>query len=84
MYRQFFNVNTGNAIPYSTEYTCRRETPKYPEGSVYSGLIKSKSKDVGQLRGFPKVLVSFLMRENRAFTCTQLAGIKWLLMIWDP
>ena len=34
-------------------------TPKYQEGSVYSGLISSKSNDVGQLRGFPKVPVSF-------------------------
>ena len=55
-------------------------TPKSPEGHVYSGLISSKSNDVGRLRGFPKVLVSFLMRENHAFMHT---GIKWRLLILD-
>ena len=38
-------------------------TPKSPEGRVHSGLISPKSNDVVWLRGFPKVLVLFLMRE---------------------
>ena len=58
-------------------------TPKYPEGRVYSGLISSKSNDVGQLRSFPKVPISFLMRENPAFMRTQLTGINWRPLILD-
>ena len=41
------------------------QTPKYPEGSVYSGLIKSKSNDVGQLRGIPKS-ASFVFNEGKS------------------
>ena len=35
--------------------------PKCPEGRLYSGLIRSKSNDVGRLQGFPNVPVLFLM-----------------------
>ena len=59
------------------------QTPKNPEGRVYSGIIRSKSNDVGRLRGFPKVSVLFLMRVNHAVMCTQLTEIKWLLVILD-
>ena len=55
-------------------------TPKYPEGCVYLGLISSKSNDVRRLWGFPKVPISFLMRENPAFMRTQLTEIKWRLL----
>ena len=34
-------------------------TPKNPEGCVYSGLIRSKSNDVGRLRGFPNLQFRF-------------------------
>ena len=54
-------------IPYSTEYTAL--TPKNPEGRVYSGIIRSKSNEVGWLRGFPN-----LMR-------TQLNGIKCVIFL---
>ena len=47
-------------------------TPKNPEGCVYSGIIKSKSINVGRLRGIPELTVSFLMRADRAFMHTQL------------
>ena len=39
-------------------------TPKYPEGCVYSGLISSKSNDVGWLRGFPKS-ASFVFNDGK-------------------
>ena len=34
-------------------------TPKSPEGRLYSGLIISKSNDVGRLRGFPNLQFRF-------------------------
>ena len=46
------------------------QTPKYPEGSVYSGLIKSKSNDVGQLRGIPKSATVLLVLELTRFAAT--------------
>ena len=50
---------------------------KSPEGRLYSGLIRSKSNDVGRLA------VSFLMAGIRVFTRTQLTEIKWLdLRFW--
>ena len=36
-------------------------TPKNPEGRLYSGLIRSKSNDVGAASGIPELAVSFLM-----------------------
>ena len=42
---------------------CRIHTPartqKNPEGPLYSGLIRSKSNDVGRLRGFPNLQFRF-------------------------
>ena len=57
-------------------------TPKNTEGCVYSGIIRSKSNDVGRLRGFPNLQFRFLWRENRVFMRTQLTEIKWLLVIF--
>ena len=67
-------VSSCSIIRYSAEYTCRR---------VYSGIIRSKSNDVGWLWGFPSLQFSFQWRENRAFMHTQLTEIKWLLVILD-
>ena len=46
-------------------------------------VFKSKSIDVERLRGIPELAVMFLMRADRAFLCTQLTEIKWLLVILD-
>ena len=46
-------------------------------------VYRSKSIDVERFRGIPELAVSFLMLADRAFLCTQLAEIKWLLVILD-
>ena len=56
-------------------------TPKNPDGCVYSGIIRSKSINVGRLRGIPELTVSFLMRADRAFMHTQLTEIQVQLLM---
>ena len=58
-------------------------TPKIPQELLYSGIIRSKSNNVGRLRGFPNLQFRFQWREYRAFMHTQLTEIKWLLVILD-
>ena len=70
-------------IPYSAEYTRRREHQKNPEGRLYSGLITSKSERCRAASGIPELAVSFLMRANQAVMRTQLTEIKWLLAVLD-
>ena len=56
---------------------------KNPDGRMYSGLNISKSERCQVALGIPELAVSFSLKANQAFMCTQLTEIKWLLVILD-
>ena len=75
------NVTFMSAILYTVFYQIHAlaRTQKNPEGRLYSGLNQPMSSGFGDC----KLEVSFLMRADRAFMCTELTEIIWLLVILD-